>query len=291
MNYAACDQSILMHSGLLASGEVRCWGSLKLSADFDAIAESSAPHTGPLIALFKGKGNESANAQFATPNIASTIALYAPGQTQVPAPEHQADLYLRLDVETLSEVAEATVDGGMSGLQLRTGEGQKDPALAHLVGAVEAAVLSEAGSESAQPMARAIAARLIQSYSNGRQLLYPRQEAVTSVAPELRRAIGYLRDNIHRNVTLAELSRVANKSVSSLSRTFVAETGVAPHQYLIQLRVTKAKALLQTTDIPLIDVADLCGFSHVEHLARIFKRHTGTTPGAYRSRSQRRVLA
>lgn len=272
-------------SGLYEGSDVLRWGKLKISSSVDAIIESGQGLTNPLIALFsenRGSGpNQPAYAVLAS----SEIGIYGPGSdlpsTQV---QQRAALYLSLDVETLSEVAEETIDGGMSRLKLRTGEGHSDPPLALLISAVQAAVHSKADDDNALPLARAIAARLIQSHSTDHQIRYPKFEPEASVCQELRPAIRYLRDHIDRNVTLGELSRVTNKSVSTLSRMFVTETGSAPHQYLIQLRLTKAKALLQTTNLPLLDIADACGFSHVEHLARIFKRHTGISPSAYRSR-------
>ncbi|MBJ6987835.1 MULTISPECIES: AraC family transcriptional regulator [unclassified Devosia] len=264
---------------------------MKLSSSMGAIVESAPVLANPLIALFAQVGGEGLS--LASPNglVSSEIGVYGPGSDLPSSNVQQREaLVLSLDVETLCEVAEETVDGGMSRLRLRTGEGQSDPPLALLISAVQTAIYNKADENSALPMARAIAARLIQSHSTDQQLRYTRFEPEASVCADLRPAIRYLRDHIDRNVTLAELSGVANKSVSALSRLFVAETGSAPHQYLIQLRLAKAKALLQTTDLPLFDIADACGFSHVEHLARIFRRHTGFSPGVYRVRLQTRGL-
>lgn len=60
-----------------------------------------------------------------------------------------------------------------------------------------------------------------------------------------------------------------------------AETGLTPHQFLVQSRLRKAKRLL-TEGLALADVADLAGFYDQSHLNRWFNRHLGITPRAYR---------
>ncbi|MNU07967.1 HTH-type transcriptional activator RhaS [compost metagenome] len=59
-----------------------------------------------------------------------------------------------------------------------------------------------------------------------------------------------------------------------------------PHRYLINLRVEKARRLLEKTSMSIAEIAYECGFAHQEHLTRLFRRQTGTTPAAYR-RSKR----
>lgn len=52
--------------------------------------------------------------------------------------------------------------------------------------------------------------------------------------------------------------------------------------YVLNLRIERAKALLCQEGTSIADVALQCGFSHQEHLTRMFRRFTGTTPGRYR---------
>lgn len=66
------------------------------------------------------------------------------------------------------------------------------------------------------------------------------------------------------------------------SRTFKVSTGLSPHQYVIQRRVGKAKRLLVNTDLPLIEIAYLCGFADQIHLAKHTRRLLRTTPKALR---------
>ena len=74
-------------------------------------------------------------------------------------------------------------------------------------------------------------------------------------------------------------------SKSHLVRVFSAEMGVGPGQYLTGVRLDAAKALLARRDYPLEVVATLCGFSGANYLCKVFKKHTGQTPAAFRAQN------
>ena len=92
----------------------------------------------------------------------------------------------------------------------------------------------------------------------------------------------YLNDNHHRNVTLDECARLTGTSKFHLHRSFVAELGVPPHQYLSGVRISRARDLLRGGVRP-SDVAGLTGFCDQSHLTRVFTEIVGLTPGAYAS--------
>ncbi|WNV77075.1 helix-turn-helix domain-containing protein [Geodermatophilus sp. DSM 44513] len=83
-------------------------------------------------------------------------------------------------------------------------------------------------------------------------------------------------------VPLTELASAAGLSVSQFGRQFKARTGLAPHRYLLGLRLDRACRLLRTTRAPIAEIAARCGFSHQEHLTRVVRAHLGTTPAAVR---------
>ena len=68
-----------------------------------------------------------------------------------------------------------------------------------------------------------------------------------------------------------------------LCRAFKAAFGIAPHGYLIQLRLVRARRLLAIGTAP-AEVASDLGFADQSHLGRWFRRANGLTPGAYRNR-------
>jgi Helix-turn-helix domain len=59
--------------------------------------------------------------------------------------------------------------------------------------------------------------------------------------------------------------------------------GLQECDYLLKARVSRAKRFLALGELPIAAVALDCGFCHQEHLTRVFRRHCGVTPGAYRA--------
>ncbi len=98
------------------------------------------------------------------------------------------------------------------------------------------------------------------------------------------RAVGlareYLDDDPTGNVSLEELSRIANLSPYHLSRVFKEEVGIPPHAYQINVRLDRAKDLL-LRGWPISQVARETGFYDQSHFTRYFKRLVGVTPGSY----------
>jgi AraC family transcriptional regulator len=91
-----------------------------------------------------------------------------------------------------------------------------------------------------------------------------------------------MQERLAEPMPLAELASTAGLSVSQFSRQFKARTGLAPHRYLLGLRVDHACRLLRTDAAPIAEIAVRCGFSHQEHLTRVMRAHLDTTPGAVR---------
>jgi AraC-like DNA-binding protein len=80
--------------------------------------------------------------------------------------------------------------------------------------------------------------------------------------------------------SLAELAAMTGLSQFALLRAFRRETGMPPHAYLNQLRVRRARLLLDDGLAP-ADVAAQIGFADQAHLTRHFKRVVGVPPAAY----------
>ena len=82
-----------------------------------------------------------------------------------------------------------------------------------------------------------------------------------------------------------ELSREVRElgiSASQLARVFRNEYGMTPVEYLSQVRLDHAKEMLEDRDNAIIDIAYEIGFDSLPAFYRFFKKHTGTTPKAYR---------
>ena len=93
----------------------------------------------------------------------------------------------------------------------------------------------------------------------------------------------YLKAHYAENVSLAQLSSIANLSPFYLLRVFSRQVGVPPHEYQTQLRIARAKRLIETGH-SISQAALETGFFDQSHLTRNFKRIVAATPGAYLSR-------
>lgn len=97
--------------------------------------------------------------------------------------------------------------------------------------------------------------------------------------------IDYMKTNLEVGISLADLSRVSNISLSQLVRLFKNHTGVTPHQYLIHLRIEHAKRLIRCGNLSGKEIAVQAGFSDQAHFTKLFKRMTGMSPLKYASQS------
>ncbi len=103
------------------------------------------------------------------------------------------------------------------------------------------------------------------------------------LAPWQRRKLDrHLRENLARPLRLKGLAALVNLSVSHFNRSFKESHGVAPHRYIIQLRLKLAQSLMQDTADSLCDIALACGLTDQAHLTKLFRQHIGQTPNAWR---------
>ncbi|PSB07157.1 AraC family transcriptional regulator [filamentous cyanobacterium CCP2] len=95
---------------------------------------------------------------------------------------------------------------------------------------------------------------------------------------ELQQVVKYIHHNLAQNLSLVELAAVVHLSPSYFASQFKQSTGLAPHQYVIQTRVVRAKQLLLTSKLTIAEIAHSLGFAHQSHLNFHFKRTFGVTP-------------
>ncbi|MEC0093828.1 AraC family transcriptional regulator [Paenibacillus macquariensis] len=95
--------------------------------------------------------------------------------------------------------------------------------------------------------------------------------------------LSYMMEHHHEPLSVEKLCVQFHVSRSFLFRIFKANTGVTMNEFLVSIRMTKAKELLQATDLAITAVAGRVGFQDVSHFCHTFKRLSGMTPSCYRS--------
>ncbi len=97
----------------------------------------------------------------------------------------------------------------------------------------------------------------------------------------------YINSNIQNEITLYILSKAVHMNASYLSRIFKQNTGVTLTEYLLELRIKKAKELLRDTDLKVQEICLKVGIDSPAYFTRIFKKEVGCTTSEYRLRSSK----
>jgi AraC-like DNA-binding protein len=96
----------------------------------------------------------------------------------------------------------------------------------------------------------------------------------------IRRTKRFLDEHYTERVSLHELARLVGLSAYHLNRTFCRKIGMPPHEYQIQVRITRAKSFLRLGR-SISETVSLVGFVDQSHFTRHFKRSVGVTPGKF----------
>jgi AraC-like DNA-binding protein len=110
----------------------------------------------------------------------------------------------------------------------------------------------------------------------------PGQEGGRNVARAIHEAMWRIADPSEDGLAMPDLARRLGVSYTSFRRTFALHTGLSPHQYRLQIRIGRARALLSETSLSVKEVAFRSGFDSEHYFCRLFKRKTGLTPGEWR---------
>ena len=97
----------------------------------------------------------------------------------------------------------------------------------------------------------------------------------------LRRVVDKMRV-LDDQLSLESLAQESGYSRVHFLRMFRAATGRSPHNYLLNLRIERARELLSNPGLSLTDIALDCGFSSHSHFTRVFRQFLGVTPSEYR---------
>lgn len=157
---------------------------------------------------------------------------------------------------------------------------------APMIEQVGKALLSELQSEDTgsqlyiESLTNVLAVHLLKHHSTASRI--PEQIANGLPRYKLQCALDYIKANLEEALTLAELAEVVGMSPYYFARQFKHSTGLAPHQYLSERRIERAKELLSDTNSSIADIGLRLGFSNQSHFTAQFRKLTGTTPRNFR---------
>jgi len=151
---------------------------------------------------------------------------------------------------------------------------------------VEYAAQNEWGDDRSEELAQAIVACIRQSTNDMRQ--NAPQFDLRLTRGELRRAIRFINDNLNSKLKWDEIASAVGVDPFTFGRGFKLATGITPRQYIIRCRLRRAMKLLAQEQLALADIALEVGCSCQSHLTTLFRKHLGTTPGAFRDSARER---
>jgi AraC-like DNA-binding protein len=97
-----------------------------------------------------------------------------------------------------------------------------------------------------------------------------------------KRVADFVEDHLSEPIRLGDLARAAGLSRMHFAAQFRAATGVRPHEFVLRLRIERARDLLRDPTIPLAQVALLVGFQTQAHFTTVFRQRVQETPGRWR---------
>lgn len=109
--------------------------------------------------------------------------------------------------------------------------------------------------------------------------------ATKSNIETIKKAIKYINENFRENITLGDIASHANFSRIYFRNMFISATGISPNKYLQNIRVSKARELLLTTDKSLLQIAAESGFSSQSYMNYVFKMSEGCSPREYKKKN------
>lgn len=186
-------------------------------------------------------------------------------------------LVIGLKLRVLQRIVQES-GGDSSKLQVLNRFQARDPQIEHIGWALKAEMENgyPSGRSYMDALAIGLAARIVRNHSS----LARASRAVKAAMPgrKLKAILGFIEDNLGRDLGLSEIADSAGLSVSHFKTLFRRSLGMPPHQYLIRRRVERAAMQLRKGSMPIGQIALENGFCHQSHLALHTRRVLGLTP-------------
>ena len=157
----------------------------------------------------------------------------------------------------------------------------QDPVIAAVASALLQGVEAGAPNLYAEAAIQWLATHLLAAHSGGVSIEEPARLAVMP-DKRLARVLDYMRAHYADPLSLGSLAAEAAISKFHFTRLFRRSTGKTPHDFLVQIRLEAAIALLKTTELSVKAIATRCGFARANYFATAFTKRVGISPTGYR---------
>jgi AraC family transcriptional regulator len=215
------------------------------------------------------------------------MAWVCPAQELVSVRLNSSFHYVRVSIDPLY-FERLTAQPGKPPVQLRRTCAIGNSQITHILGALTAE--SDAGNPGGIAFVEALATGLSHQLALHAGISKPQVEHIrgglSSTAKRV--TLELMNERLDGHLTIEVLARETGLSQAHFARAFKETMGLAPHRYLLNLRLERARRMLDSPDAMLADVALRTGFADQAHFSRLFKREFGVTPGTV-ARSKRRV--
>ncbi|MFC4776125.1 AraC family transcriptional regulator [Paenibacillus sp. GCM10023252] len=109
------------------------------------------------------------------------------------------------------------------------------------------------------------------------------KSASAEVEGKLEKVKDYIFKSYHEDITLEKLAKIAGLAPSYFCTLFHEMEGITPFDFVLHRRMEEAVRLLRHTDLPIQDISDRTGYSSSNYFTKVFRKHMGCTPTAFRS--------
>lgn len=106
--------------------------------------------------------------------------------------------------------------------------------------------------------------------------------AEVSDESRLKAVYDFIGQNFRRDITLEEMSEAAGVTPEYFCRLFRRRTNMRPFEYVTRMRISEAKLLLETTDMPVSEIGAYVGYHDKSYFGSVFKRCEGVSPTVFR---------
>ncbi len=218
-----------------------------------------------------------------------SINIVSPGSNKIIQLDQEADnLHFFINPVFMNEVASELAGVILRDISLRPVFGTYDQNLAYLLRVIERCMWDEDDLSQLKMdyLSRALCVDLLIKYSLEPITVSGFKSSLEGLSQHhILLLQDYLETYLSQTIRVGDLASLCGISIAGFSSRFKVSTGMTPYQYLLNMRIKKAKHLLSTSSMPIAEVAVQCGFVDQAHLTSTFRRYTGIQPSVYRKGS------